>query len=198
MNQYITGSMIKALREKQGLTQNQLSEKLCVSDKTISKWETGKGYPDIVFLEPLAKVLGISMTELFMGEQITNANVSANMQKVKFYVCPVCGNVIYSTGQAVINCHGLLLQPQEAEPCDDCHAVLIEKSEDEYFVQIEHEMTKSHYISFIAGIYSDKVEFVKQYPEMNAQCRIKIAGLKQILFYCNRDGLFKKEIQIIY
>ena len=68
MNQYITGSMIKALREKQGLTQNQLSEKLCVSDKTISKWETGKGYPDIVFLEPLAKVLGISMTELFMGE----------------------------------------------------------------------------------------------------------------------------------
>ena len=57
MNNYITGAAIKALREKNRLTQQQLAEKLCVSDKAISKWETGKGFPDISLIEPLANVL---------------------------------------------------------------------------------------------------------------------------------------------
>ena len=105
MNQYVTGAVIKELREKNNMTQLQLSDKLGVSDKTISKWETGKGYPDITLLEPIAKAFGISITELISGNAIHNENVSANMMKSKFYVCPICGNVIHSMGESVIHCH---------------------------------------------------------------------------------------------
>ena len=54
MNQYVTGAAIKELREKNRMTQLQLAEKLGVSDKAVSKWETAKGYPDITLLEPIA------------------------------------------------------------------------------------------------------------------------------------------------
>ena len=194
MNQYVTGSVIKKLREKNKLTQLELAEKLCVSDKTISKWETAKGYPDISLLEPIAKVFGISITELLSGNEVSNANVSANMMRSKFYVCPVCGNVLHCMGEAVINCHGVMLSPLEDEETDENHMIFIEKVEDEYYVRMEHDMTKSHYISFVAAISGDKIQTIKLYPEGNAEARFKISGVKKILFYCNRDGLFSISI----
>ena len=190
MNQYVTGTVIKELREKKKLTQAELAEKLCISDKTVSKWETAKGYPDISLLEPLAKILEVSITELISGNAVSNINVSANMLRSKFYICPVCGNVIHSMGEAVIHCHGILLTPCHPEETNENHMIFIEKIEDEYYIRIEHEMTKQHYISFIAGLSSDKIQMIKLYPEGNAEARIKINGVKKILFYCNRDGLF--------
>ena len=190
MNQYVTGAVIKELREKYHFTQAELAEKLNVSDKTVSKWETAKGYPDISLLEPIAKVFGISVTELISGNAISNVNISANVMRLKFYVCPVCGNIIHSMGEAVIQCHGIILKPCQAEETDENHMVFIERVEDEYYIRIEHDMTKQHYISFIAGLASDKVQMVKLYPEGNAEARLKINGVRKILFYCNKDGLF--------
>jgi len=190
MNQYVTGAVIKEIREKKNLTQAELAKRLCVSDKTISKWETGKGYPDISLLEAIAKVFEISVTELISGNAVNNVNVSANMLRSHFYVCPVCGNVIHSMGEAVIHCHGILLTPCQAEDTDEEHMVFIERIEDEYYIRIEHDMTKQHYISFIAALSSDKIQMVKLYPEGNAEARVKINGVKKIYFYCNRDGLF--------
>ncbi len=190
MNQYVTGTVIKELREKHKMTQLQLAEKLDVSDKTVSKWETGKGYPDITLLEPIAKVFGVSVTELISGNTVHNANVSANMLRSKFYVCPICGNVIHSMGEAAIHCHGILLSPLEAEMTDENHMIFIERIEDEYYVRIDHSMTKEHYISFIAAASSDAIQMVKLYPEGNAEARFKICGVRRIYFFCNRDGLF--------
>lgn len=190
MNQYVTGAVIKELREKNHMTQVELAEKLCVSDKTISKWETAKGYPDISLLEPIARVFGISITELISGNAVSNVNVSANMLRSKFYVCPVCGNVIHSMGEAVIHCHGITLAPCQAEETDENHMIFIERVEDEYYIRIDHDMTKEHYISFVAGLASDKIRMIKLYPEGNAEARIKINSVKKILFYCNKDGLF--------
>ena len=190
MNQYVTGAVIRELREKKQLTQAELAEKLNVSDKTVSKWETAKGYPDISLLEPIAQVFGVSIAELISGNAVQNGNVSANMLRSKFYVCPVCGNVIHSMGEAVIHCHGILLAPCQAEETDETHKIFIEKVEDEYYVRIEHDMTKQHFISFIAAVSSDRIQMVKLYPEENAEARFQINGVKQILFYCNRDGLF--------
>lgn len=190
MNQYITGTVIKKLREKNHMTQAELAKKLCVSDKTISKWETAKGYPDISLLEPLAKVFGVSVTELLSGNEINNLNISANMLRSHFYVCPVCGNIIHSMGQTVIQCHGILLTPCQAEETDENHMIFLERVEDEYYVRIDHDMTKQHYISFIAALSSDRLQLVKLYPEGNAETRLKINGVKRIYFYCNRDGLF--------
>ncbi len=194
MNQYVTGAVIKELREKNRLTQLQLAEKLGVSDKTISKWETGKGYPDITLLEPIAAAFRISVTELISGTAVTNTNVSANMMRSGFYVCPVCGNVIHSMGESVVHCHGLLLSPLEAEPADEQHALRLERIEDEYYVRIEHPMTKSHYISFVAAVSPDTVQMTKLYPEGNAEARLKIRGVRKIYFYCNRDGLFSADV----
>ena len=190
MNQYVTGEVIKKLREKNKMTQLQLAERLGVSDKTVSKWETAKGYPDITLLEPIAAAFRISVAELISGNTIHNANVSANMLRSKFYVCPVCGNVINSMGEAVIHCHGILLTPLEAEPTDEHHMIFIERVEDEYYVRIDHCMTKEHYISFVAAASSDNIQIVKLYPEGNAETRIKLRGVKRIYFYCNRDGMF--------
>ena len=190
MNQYVTGAVIKELREKKEMTQLQLAQRLGVSDKTISKWETGKGYPDITLLEPIADAFSVSVMELISGNPIFNANISANMMRSKFYVCPVCGNVLHSMGEAVISCHGVCLTPAEAEETDENHQISIERVEDEYFIRVEHEMTKQHYISFIAAASSDRMQIVKLYPEGNAEARFKINGVRKLYFYCNRDGLF--------
>ncbi|MBQ9887343.1 MAG: helix-turn-helix domain-containing protein [Lachnospiraceae bacterium] len=190
MNQYVTGAVIRQLRIKNQLTQGELAEKLNVSDKAISKWETAKGYPDIALLEPIAKAFGISITELISGNAVTNMNVSANMLRSQFYVCPVCGNVLHSTGEAVITCHGVQLLPEKAEQPDERHSISITRIEDEYYVQLAHQMTKTHYISFIAALSPNAVQLIKLYPESPAECRLKIRGVKKIYFYCNRDGLF--------
>ena len=193
MNQYVTGAVIRELREKNKMTHLQLAEKLGVSDKTVSKWETCKGYPDITLLEPIAEAFRISVTELISGNTIFNANVSANMLRSKFYVCPVCGNVIHCMGEAAIHCHGIQLAPLDAEPTDENHMIFIERIEDEYYVQIDHSMTKEHYISFVAAASSDDIQMVKLYPEGKAEARFKIRGVRRIFFYCNRDGLFSIE-----
>ena len=195
MNQYITGNIIKNFREKNNMTQGKLAEKLCVSDKTISKWETGKGYPDISLLDPIAKTFGISIAELLSGVSISNVNVSANMMRSKFYVCPVCGNSIHSMGEAAISCHGVMLAPIELEEVDNKHIIQIDSVEDEYYVHIDHDMTKSHYISFIAAISYDKIQMVKIYPEGNAEARFKTSGVKNIVFYCNKDGGFSINVR---
>ena len=194
MNQYVTGTVIRELREKNRMTQLQLAERLGVSDKTVSKWETGKGYPDITLLEPIARVFRVSVTELISGNTVQNANVSANMLRSKFHVCPVCGNVIHSMGEAAIHCHGILLAPPEAEPTDEHHMILIERVEDEYYVRIDHSMTKEHYISFAAAVSSDRMQLVKLYPEGNAEAHFKIRGVRRIFFCCNRDGLFSIDL----
>lgn len=194
MNQYVTSTIIKRLREEKELTQNELAQRLCVSEKTVSKWETGRGYPDITLIEPIANALGISVAELFSGNEIKNANVSSNMLRTKFYVCPVCGNILHSTGEAVISCHGITLPPLEAETADEKQKLSAETVEDEYYITINHKMTKQHYISFVAAVSDNSVQLVKLYPEGNAEARFKKNRTKWLYYYCNKDGLFKMKI----
>lgn len=191
MNNYVTGQTIKALREGKNMTQSELAAIIGVSDKTVSKWETAKGLPDISLLQPLAQALGVSLSELVNGKQIVNKNTSGNMYRSKFYVCPVCQNVIHATGDAVISCCGIELTAQTAEAPDDEHMVVIEAVENEQFVTIDHPMEKGHYISFIAFVSMDRTQFVKLYPEGNAETRINTRGGGFLYWYCNRHGLMK-------
>ena len=198
MNNYVTGSTIKTLRESKKLTQAQLAEMISVSDKAVSRWETGKGFPDVSLLEPLSKALGISVIELISGDRIINKNVSSNMQRSKFYVCPICGNVIHSTGEALISCCGITLPCLEAEETDNDHYMNVEYIEDESYITIKHEMTKQHYISFIAYVTSDKIEIKKLYPEGNAESRFFIRGDGELYCYCNHHGLLKQKFRRKY
>ena len=194
MNNYVTGAVIKQLREKCGMTQSELGERIGVSDKTVSKWETAKGLPDISLLQPLAQTLGVSVIELMNGEPIANKNISANLLRSKFYVCPVCGNAIHCSGDAVVSCCGVTLPALGAEEPDENHSILIEAVEDEHFITIEHPMTKQHYISFIAFVTTDRLQLVKLYPEGNAQTRLQLRGSGYLYFYCNRHGLYRKKV----
>ena len=194
MNPYVTAAAIKTLREQKGMTQAELAEMIGVTDKAVSKWETAKGLPDISLLEPLAAALGASLPELINGSRIINQNRCGNMLRTKFYVCPVCGNVIHSTGETVACCCGITLPALEAEEADEEHALTVENVEDEYFVSVRHEMTKEHYISFIAWVTGDRLQLVRLYPEGNAETRLQRRGRGELYFYCNRHGLFKQRI----
>lgn len=191
MNTYVTGQTIKKLREAKGLTQSDLADRIGVSSKAVSKWETAKGLPDISLLEPLSLSLGVSVSELLSGNTVVNKNISSNILFSKFYVCPVCGNIIHATGEAAISCCGISLPPLEAEDTDEDHTVTIEAVEDEKFITVNHPMTKSHFISFLSYVTSDKVHFVKLYPEGNAETRMQFRGRGYVYLYCNKHGLMK-------
>lgn len=192
MDRYVTGAVIRRLRESKKLTQEELAGRLYVSGKTVSKWETGQGLPDISLLEPLAKALDISVIELLSGEDVQNRNRTFNMMRGKFYVCPVCGNVIRSTGEALISCCGITLPPVDPEPEDEEHRIHVETVEDEYYVTVDHPMTKDHYISFLAAVTDIGIQFVKLYPEGNAEARFKINRVRKLYAFCNRHGLFER------
>lgn len=194
MNTYVTGATIKKLRESKGITQLQLADEIGVSSKAVSKWETAKGLPDITLIEPLSKALGVSVMELMSGETVINKNISSNILFSRFYVCPICGNVVHTTGDTVVSCCGIALPPLEAEETDRDHQISIENVEDEKFITINHPMTKNHYISFMAYVTSDKIHFVKLYPEGNAETRMQFRGRGILYIYCNKHGLMKCKV----
>lgn len=195
MNSYVTGNTIRTLRESRKLTQRQLADILLISDKTVSKWETQRGLPDITLLEPLAEALGVSVAELLSGECITNKNRSANMLRTSFYVCPVCGNTIHSTGEGVFSCCGISLPPQQAEEPDDEHGFSVMKTDDDFYVTLNHPMSKTHYISFFAYVTSGRIQLVKLYPEQNPEVRFPAQGMGFIYACCNRHGLFRIRVK---
>ena len=194
MNTYVTGNTIKQLRENRNMTQSELAEILGVSNKTVSKWETAKGLPDISLLQPLSQALGISVIELMNGEHIINKNISANLLRSQFYVCPLCGNVIHCTGSTLVSCCGITLPALEAEEADEDHTIAIESVEDEHFVTVHHPMTKQHFISFLAFVTTDRIQMVKFYPESNAETRLQLRGLGYLYYFCNRHGLYRKRL----
>ena len=190
MDRYVTGAVIRRLRESKHLTQEELAERIYVSGKAVSKWETGQGFPDISLLEPLAKALDISVIELLSGDDIRNRNRSFKMSRSLFYVCPVCGNVVQAAGEAVVSCCGITLTPCVPEPAEGEHAIHAERSDGELYVTIGHPMYREHYISFLAALSDRGVQLVKLYPEGGAEARFRIDGVERILACCNRHGLF--------
>ena len=187
---YINGKIIKELRENKNLTQKQLGEIISVSDKTISKWETEKGLPDITIIEPLSKALGVSVAELLSGESIVNKNRAGNIRKIKFYVCPVCGNIITALGEGSFSCCGINLPALSSEKAEE-GSYIIEKPENDLFIRFSSPMTKENYISFAAYMTFDGIQIKKLYPEQEPEVRFPFYRKGKVFFYSNRNGLFE-------
>lgn len=194
MSDCIDNEMLKKIRKQQKITQLQLAEILNVSDKAISKWETGRGFPDVTMIRKLADALNVSVIELLSGKQISNTNTCSNMLNSKIYTCPTCGNIIHTTGEAVISCCGKQLSIIKVNNVNEEHNMDIEKIENELYIKINHIMNKDHFISFVTYITSSSFEIVKFYPEMNAETRFRIKGHGSILAYCTKDGPFMIKI----
>ncbi len=186
-----TKVLLSDLRKAKNLTQSEVAAKLGVLAKTVSKWETGHGFPDIESVPKLAEILGVSAETLLSGSIKQNTEDKGNMKKIDFYVCPDCGNVVFQTGKGEVLCCGKKLQPLSVKEADEKHLAKIEQIEDDCFITFDHEMTKKHYISFVAGIKYDSVVITRLYPEQNAEARIPRAYGKRIIFYCTNHGLFE-------
>ncbi len=184
------GRLILDLRKEKGITQRQLADLMNISDKTISKWERGLGCPDVSLLGELSSILGVNVEKILSGDLEPNERDGGNMKKTKFYVCPSCGNIITSSGDAEISCCGRKLSQLKAQKADDTHMLNIETIENEYYITFPHEMTKEHYICFVAYVSYDKVFTVRLYPEQNSELRFPRVTGGKFYFYCNKDGLW--------
>ncbi len=195
MDQITIGELIRSLRTKNKLTQKQLAEQINVSDKAVSKWETGKGCPDISLLTELAAVFQIDLQTILNGEIDQKESETGNMKKLKFYVCPDCGNVITSTSEANISCCGKKLPALEARKAEDNEKLSIEDMHGEWYISSKHSMTKDHYISFVAYVNDSTVMIFKQYPEWNLQISLPFYRSGRIIWYCTKCGLLYQDIR---
>lgn len=184
------GNLIKKLRKEKNMTQKQLSDEMNISDKTISKWERGLGCPDVSLLGELSKIFKVNIDKILSGEMDCNMLNGGNMKKIKFYACPTCGNITTSLGEAEISCCGRILAPLTPKKCDEEHNIKIENIDNELYITFSHEMTKEHYISFVAYVTYDRVYFVKLYPEQGGEVRLPLSYKGKILLYCNNHGLY--------
>lgn len=189
MNTVSTGSLIKALRIEQNLTQAQLAEQLNVSDKTVSKWERDRGLPDISLLASIAETLQVDIEKLLSGILSAENTEGGNMKRVAFYVCPTCGEILTTTSKADISCCGRKLSALTPQPTDEAHRLRVIDSGHNCYVTFPHEMTKDHFISFIARATFDTVLIKRLYPEQGSETYLpKLYGGK-IYSYCPQHGL---------
>ena len=193
MNAERTGALIRALRTEKGMTQKQLAKRLCVSDKAVSKWERGLGCPDIAMLRALEEALGASVTSILTGGLDRRRTDGGNMKKIRFYVCPSCGNVITATGGAEVACCGMRLEALPEKPCDEAHALRFTPMDGEMYIDFDHGMTKEHYIRFIACAGYDRVLLVRLYPEQGSELRVPYMPRCTVYIGCSRDGLLVRK-----
>ena len=189
------GKLLCDLRKAKGMTQKEVADKLGVVPKTVSKWETGHGFPDVSTVSALADILGVSEKTILSGDLEQNLESANNMKRTKFYVCPHCGSFLQGTGNGQVVCCGKQLEALTAVSADDEHTINISEIEDDYYIEFNHEMTKEHYISFVSYVRFDRVLTVKLYPEQDCAVRFpKMYGGK-IYFYCSKHGLFEYQMK---
>lgn len=194
MNNIKVGELIRRLRKENHMTQQKLAEKLHVSDKAVSKWERGLGCPEISLITELSRIFEVDMQNLLSGELNRNELLGGNMKKMKFYVCPTCGNLVASMIETSVTCCGRKLKAITPVKATEEEKLSVQIIENDFFISSEHEMTRDHYITFVGLMTSDTVMLKKQYPEWNLQLRIPVFAHGWLLWYCNKHGLFYQEV----
>ena len=192
------GLLLKALRKEKTMTQKQVADQMHISDKTISKWERGLGCPDVSLLGELSELFEVNIEKILLGDLELNDMETGNLKRIKFYVCSNCGNVISTTGDAELSCCGRKLAPLVAKPADEKHRPVIADDDGEYYITFDHEMSKAHFISFVAYVSTDRSLFIRLYPEQTAAVRLpKMSGGKlgkkfgsKLYYYCSKEGLW--------
>lgn len=188
------GALIARLRKERALTQRELADRLGVTAKAVSKWETGMGCPDVSLLGVLAEELGADLAALLSGQLPPVEESGGNMKKATYCVCPNCGGITLTTGEAELSCCGRRLAPLTPQKAEGEHSLRVEKVEDEWYLTADHPMAKDHHIAFAALATGDRVQLVRQYPEWDFQVRFPARGHGRLLWYCTRHGLFYQNI----
>lgn len=185
-----TGRLIRSLRLERKLTQKEIADALGISNKTVSKWECGLGCPDLELWPELSVILGVDMGQLMEGEITRNRPDSGNISRVRFYVCPDCGNILFSTGAATIHCCGRRLEPLKATE-ESIPDITVEEMDTDYYLTFDHPMTKEHYLAFAAYVKSDRITLHRLYPEQDVAVRFPVQRGGKLYVYCNQCGLMR-------
>lgn len=192
------GKLILQLRTEKGLTQKQVADRLNITNKTISKWECGLGCPDVSLWEELANVLGADILKLLQGELTPNRPDVGKMNRIQFYVCPTCGNILTSTGAASIACCGRKLQPLIPNTDAPKHIPQVEEVDAEYYAAMQHEMRREHYLLFASCVNDDRIWLNRFYPEQSPNFRFpNMRGGGSLYLYCTKHGLIKYELDFL-
>lgn len=190
------GRLLLRLRNEKNMTQRQVAESLCVSTQAVSRWETGVGCPDISLLPALAKLYGVSIIGLLTGDLAPAYPEVGNMKRMKFYVCPDCGNILTASGGGELHCCGRRLEPLQVRSADEVHQAQVQEIEEDWYVTFDHPMEKEHFFRFAACVTTDKVLLVRLYPESGGEFRIpQIRGAGKLYLCCSRHGLFEVKIR---
>ena len=184
------GSLLAKLRKERNMTQLELSQILHVSPQAVSKWETGNGCPDVMLAQRLAEIYGVGMAQLLRGEVTPGTPEVGNMKRLKFYVCPDCGNILTAMG-GELHCCGRKLEPLVPKAVDEDHGVTVETVEDEWYITFRHPMEKGHYFRFAAVVGMERFLMVRLYPEQGGEFRIPQMRRGKLFLCCSRDGLFE-------
>ncbi|MGN0106750.1 MAG: helix-turn-helix domain-containing protein [Hominilimicola sp.] len=187
-----TGQLLCRLRKERGMTQKQVADRLNISAKTVSKWECGGGFPDVSVLRELSGLLGVNSEQILSGSMEKNEEENGNMKRIKFYVCPSCGSIMTASGEAEISCCGRKLTAIEPKACDEKHCLNVETVENDFYITFNHEMTKEHYLNFVAYVGVDRMMLVRLYPEQGGEVRFPQMYGGKLYFGCNKHGLFEK------
>lgn len=184
------GALIRAARWERGMTQRELGEALHISDRTVSKWECAQGCPDVSLLPALSARLGVDLERMLSGDLEPSREKGDSMKRIRFFVCPHCGNVVTATGEASVSCCGRRLEALTPQRAEGAHRLQAEAVEDEWFLTAEHPMEKGHFLSFVAFVTGERCLLIRTYPEWEMQVRIPRRGHGKLLHYCTEHGLF--------
>lgn len=188
------GKLLCDLRKAKGMTQKEVADKLGILPKTVSKWETGHGFPDVSVLSALADILSVSERALLGGSITKNREEVGNMKRTKFYVCPNCASIMQGVGEGQVVCCAKPVEALKAQMTDDNHLINISEIENDFYIEMNHEMTKEHFISFVAYVGFDRVLMVRLYPEQDAVVRFPKMFRGKFYYYCNKHGLFEQKL----
>lgn len=195
MDQIRCGAFIRALRQENGLTQRELAGQIGVTDKAVSKWERGLGCPDVSLLDGLSRAFRVDVESLLTGALPKSGADGGNMKRIRFYICPECGNILTSTGASELSCCGRRLTHQESKPADEAHTPQIEPMDDELYLTFPHEMTKAHHLRFVAWLSYDRLLFIRLYPEQDAAVRMPMLRRGRLIVCCSEHGLQSMELK---
>ena len=190
MNAEKTGSLIRSLRIKKGLTQKELAHMICVTDKAVCKWEKGRGCPNITLISQLSKVLEVDIQSILQGYLDKNKKIGENMNHLKFYKCPTCGNLVTSIKSVELSCCGNKLSPVSAQTRSEPeYQPVIQEFDGQYSIKFNHPMTKSNYISQVIVVRYDQIMTVNLYAESEAIITIpQVRGIR-IFVITNKSEL---------
>ena len=190
------GALLFRLRRESNLTQKALAQQLSVPPQAVSRWERGVGCPDVALLSELSRIFGVGMTGLLRGDLSPAPVEVGNMKRIKFYVCPDCGNILTASGGGELHCCGRKREPLKSKPVDEAHGVQVQEIEEDWYVTFTHPMEKGHFFRFAAWVGMDRVLLVRLYPEQGGEFRIPhLRGGGKLYLCCSRDGLFEMQLK---